>query len=156
MIAPTRISQAMRFGAPLFYGGLKALRVPAVNRRLRDAGLILCYHNVVSSDARTVGDPGLHLSMNRFEQQVRWLAAHYTVVPLGDFVDRLNTGASLRSVAAITFDDGYAGVFEHAVPLLRALALPATVFLVAEAAGRAAGFWWDRPEIVESADDLRR
>jgi peptidoglycan/xylan/chitin deacetylase (PgdA/CDA1 family) len=146
----------MRFGAPLYYGGLRALRVPAVNRRLQDAGVILCYHNVVAVHEGTIGDPGLHMSRERFETQVRWLAGHYTIVPLGEFVDRLTTGGSLRSVAAVTFDDGYGGVFEHALPILRALALPATVFLVAEAAGRAAGFWWDQRAIVESADASRR
>ncbi len=88
--------------------------------------------------------------IGRFERQMRWLAAHYTVVTLRDFVDRLTTGTSMRSIAAVTFDDGYAGVFEHAVPILHALAVPATVFVVAGAVGRSAGFWWDQPEIVET------
>jgi peptidoglycan/xylan/chitin deacetylase (PgdA/CDA1 family) len=155
-LSPPLISQAMRFGAPWYYSGLRALGVPAVKRLLKDAGLILCYHNVVPSNVGTIGDPGLHLSRERFETQVRWLAAHYTIVPLGEFVDRVTAGGSLRSVAAITFDDGYGGVFEHALPILRALALPATVFLVAEAAGRTAGFWWDHRAIVEQADASRR
>ena len=62
----------------------------------------------------------------------------------------MRRGASLRRVAAITFDDGYAGVFEHAWPLLNALGIPATVFLVAEVHehGREQGFWWDHPEVL--------
>jgi peptidoglycan/xylan/chitin deacetylase (PgdA/CDA1 family) len=154
-LSARRITQAVHFGAPLCYRGLRALGVPAVNRRLQDAGLILCYHNVVPSGAATVGDPGIHMSRERFEKQMRWLVGHYTVLGLGEFVDRLSAGKSLRSVAAVTFDDGYAGVFENAIPLLRALAIPATVFVVGEA-GRRAGFWWDQPEIVETADPGRR
>ena len=146
---------SVRLGAPIYYGSLRALGVTAMKRR-RDAGSILCYHNVVRGDDGGVGDPGLHVSRERFETQMRWLAAHYTVVSLGEFVDRLSAGTSLRSVAAITFDDGYAGVFDHAVPILRTLGLPATVFLVAEAVGRSAGFWWDQAEIVESATPDRR
>jgi peptidoglycan/xylan/chitin deacetylase (PgdA/CDA1 family) len=146
----------LRGAAPIYYGGLRALGVPALSRRLRNAGLILCYHNVVATDAARCGDPGLHVSRDRFERQMSWLARHFRVVSLGEFVDRLLAGASLRSIAAITFDDGYAGVFEHAVPMLQALGLPATVFLVSDAVGRSAGFWWDQPEIVGSATSGRR
>jgi len=88
---------------------------------------------------------------DRFEQQVRWLTAHYTVIGLSEFVDRLSAGRSLRAVATLTFDDGYGGVFEHAVPVLRAAGVPATVFVVGTA-GRQAGFWWDQKSIVESTD----
>jgi peptidoglycan/xylan/chitin deacetylase (PgdA/CDA1 family) len=152
-----RFFNAVRLPAPIYYGGLRALGAPAVNRRLRNAGLILCYHNVVQSDAGVVpGDPSLHLSRERFERQMRWLARHYAIVPLSEFADRLAAGGSLRSVAAITFDDGYAGVFHHAGPILHALGIPATVFLVAEAVGRSAGFWWDHPGIVESITPARR
>jgi peptidoglycan/xylan/chitin deacetylase (PgdA/CDA1 family) len=59
-------------------------------------------------------------------------------------------------MAAITFDDGYAGVFEHALPVLVALDLPATVFLVSDAVGQPSGFWWDQPEIVQSITPDRR
>jgi peptidoglycan/xylan/chitin deacetylase (PgdA/CDA1 family) len=148
------IAQAVRFGAPLCYRGLRALGVPAVNRRLQDAGLILCYHNVVSSDA-VVGEPGVHMPAERFARQMRWLSAHYSVVQLSEFVDRVESGKSMRKVAAITFDDGYMGVFQHALPILRALALPATLFVVTDA-GRRAGFWWDQPGIVAVADPGRR
>jgi peptidoglycan/xylan/chitin deacetylase (PgdA/CDA1 family) len=147
--------RATRLAATIYYGGLRSLGLTALQRRLRDASLILCYHNVVADDAGA-GDPGLHLPRDRFEGQMRWLREHYEVVSLRELVDRLTGGGSLRSVAAVTFDDGYAGVFEHALPILNALGIPATVFVVAEAVGRSAGFWWDRPEIVDSATPGRR
>jgi len=148
---------AARLGGPLYYAGLRALGVPAMNRRLQDAGVILCYHNVVSSGAGNCGDPGLHLSCERFERQMRWLKSRYAVVTMNEFVNRLVKGRSLHSIAAVTFDDGYAGVFEHAIPILRDLNLPATVFLVADAPGNAEAFWWDHPEILESlTSDQRR
>ena len=89
-----------------------------------------------------------------------WLAAHYDVVPLHEFVDRLTRGAVLRSLAAVTFDDGYTGVFEHAVPILDALGIPATVFIVADAVGAATrrsggdGSAVHRSAVL--AEDLRR
>src|SRR6202011_1935287 len=125
--------------ADSYYGALRAAGVPAFRRRWKEAGLILCYHNVVAT--RDCGDAlGLHQARKRFERQIGWLVAHYDVVPLHELVDRLTRGASLRSLAAVTFDDGYTGVFEHAIPILDALGIPATVFLVADAAGSTAPF----------------
>lgn len=126
--------------------------VTGLRRQLRDAGLILCYHNVVRTDEDEIDDLGLHLPRDRFESQVRWLVEHYEVISLHEFVDRLTAGASLRRTAAITFDDGYAGVFENAVPILSKLGVPATVFLVADVVRKPAGFWWDRSASHPPAD----
>jgi peptidoglycan/xylan/chitin deacetylase (PgdA/CDA1 family) len=142
--------------APICYGGLRALGVAAVARRLRHAGLILCYHNVVTPDDRPAGDASLHLCVDRFAAQVRWLAEHYDVVSLRAMADHIRHGDSVRGMAAITFDDGYAGVFENAVPVLEAHRLPATVFVVAEASTAQSGFWWDHPEVTASATPRRR
>ncbi len=155
MILGERTAHAIRLAGPLCYRAVRALGLPAINRRLNDAGLILCYHNVVATGSRTVGDPGLHMPRERFEQQIRWLAAHYTVIGLDEFVARVSAGKPLRAVAALTFDDAYAGVFDHAVPVLQSLGVPATVFVVATA-GRQAGFWWDQKRIVESSDPTLR
>lgn len=148
--------QARRLGATLYYAGLRGLGLTALERRFRDAGLILCYHNVVPAADADAGDAGLHLPVGRFEQQMRWLCDHYRIVPLPELVDRLAEGRSPRSTAAVTFDDGYAGVFRYALPVLHALGVPATVFVVAEASGGGAGFWWDQPQIVASATPERR
>ena len=138
-----RVTDGVRFVADSYYRGLRAARIPALRRRLHDAGLILCYHNVVATGDDRGGCAGLHEPRARFERQMRFLADHYRVVPLREFIEQLTSGASLRSTAALTFDDGYAGVFEHAVPILDRLRLPATVFIVADAVGRSAPFSWD-------------
>ncbi len=150
-----RTTQAIRLAGPLCYHAMRACGLPAINRRLHDAGLILCYHNVVAVGSPACGDPGLHMPCDRFEQQIRWLAAHYTVIDLSEFVDRVTAGKSLRAVAALTFDDAYAGVFDQAAPVLRQVGVPATVFVVGTA-GRRAGFWWDQKPVVESSDPALR
>jgi len=141
--------------AQLLYRGLRASGATFLSRRLHDAALILCYHNVVTTNDAG-GDPELHVPVERFERQVRWLAGHYDVVSLREIVGRLARGGPLRRLAAITFDDGYAGVFEHALPLLASLGLTATVFVVADAPDRAEGFWWDHPAVVASLTPTRR
>src|SRR3989475_969248 len=135
-----------------YYTGLRVVGVPALVRRLREASVILCYHNVwPARNAPPGGDPAVHLPLDHFAEQLRWLARSYNVVSLRELVERLNKGRSLRGLAAITFDDGYAGVFEHAWPLLLELGLPATVFIVDGAAGTGDPFWWDHPAVAERA-----
>jgi len=119
--------------------------------------VVLCYHNVVpEAQANLSGSLGQHMPLPTFERQMRWLAANYDVISLEDLVDRLSHGRSLRGAAAVTFDDGYGGVFEHAWPLLRDLGMPATAFVVADAPGRSQGFWWDHPDVPAAYSPARR
>lgn len=137
----------------LYYGALRSLGIATLARRLRQGALVLCYHNVVPAPSGTpsFGDPGVHLGMDRFTAQVHWLKDHYRVIPLRELVARLAGGRSMRGLAALTFDDAYAGALTLAWPLLRELGLPATMFIVADAPGGGTPFWWDHPEIVKSA-----
>ncbi len=139
------------------YSGLVALGVPSLVRRLRAAGVLLCYHNVLPPrNATATGDAGVHMPFERFADQVHWLARRYAVVALREFVERLRAGRSLRGVAALTFDDGYDGVFQHAWPLLSKVGLPATVFVVAERPERRDAFWWDHPGLAHNAPPAGR
>jgi peptidoglycan/xylan/chitin deacetylase (PgdA/CDA1 family) len=89
---------------------------------------IICYHSV---------QPGwespLAVEPTDFADQCAWLARHRQVLPLGAAVDRLDRSGRLpRGVAALTFDDGFADLYTHALPVLRRNQLPWTVFLVAQ------------------------
>jgi peptidoglycan/xylan/chitin deacetylase (PgdA/CDA1 family) len=137
--------------ASLFYGGLRALGLPAAVRRLRNAAVVLCYHNVVDEEPAGLAGTGLHIPRARFETHMRWLAAHYAVIPVRELVARMGAGRALRGTAAITFDDAYNGVFDYARPILTRLGLPATVFVVTGAATKGGPFWWDHPAAAERA-----
>ena len=88
---------------------------------------ILCYHEVRPGWASPLAtDP------RSFAEQCAWLAARKTVLPLERAVDRLDRSGRLPSgQTALTFDDGFRGLYDHAFPVLRRTGLPATVFLVA-------------------------
>jgi peptidoglycan/xylan/chitin deacetylase (PgdA/CDA1 family) len=142
--------------ASFYYSALKVSGFIALARRLR-GGNVFCYHNVVAGTDTSPWDSlGLHMPLPTFERQMRWLADTHDVVPLAELVGRVSRGGPLRDVAAVTFDDGYGGVFDHAWPLLQDLGIPATVFLVAEAPGRDEGFWWDDPEVLRAYSPTRR
>jgi peptidoglycan/xylan/chitin deacetylase (PgdA/CDA1 family) len=130
-----------------YYDGVRALRLPALVRRWRDAGVVLCYHNVLPPrNADRLGEPAVHLAVEAFAEQIGWLAHRYAVVSLDAMVQRLSSRRSLRGLAALTFDDAYDGVFTQAWPVLRQLGLPATVFVVSDRPDRQEAFWWDRPD----------
>jgi len=123
---------------------------------VRRAGTIVCYHNVVPDGAAAESaTPTLHMPLAHFEAQVHWLARHYEIVRLRELVERVERGEQLLHVAALTFDDGYAGTFQHAVPLLARLGMPATIFVIAEAPGRWESFWWDDPHVPDSLEPTR-
>ena len=66
----------------------------------------------------------------------------YSVVSLDTLVDALERGGPLpRRALAVTFDDGYADNHRLGLPVLRALGLPATVYVATGAVADAAPFW---------------
>jgi peptidoglycan/xylan/chitin deacetylase (PgdA/CDA1 family) len=104
---------------------------------------ILCYHAVEPG-----WDSALAVSPDLFEKHCAWLSRHRTVLPLEQAIDRMGPHGRLpRGYTALTFDDGFRSLHEHALPVLRRHSLPATVFLVAEtlAPGGKEVDWVDHP-----------
>lgn len=92
---------------------------------------ILTYHSIDES-----GSP-ISVSPDAFAAHVRWLASgQVRVVPLVTLAQEARDDAARGDAVAVTFDDGFANFAEHAAPLLRDHALPATVFAVSACVGR--------------------
>ena len=86
--------------------------------------VILTYHSLDESESVISIPPSL------FRQQMEFLAASgMPVVPLDQALHRPGS-------VAITFDDGFCNLLDHAVPVLERLRLPATIFVVSEYCGR--------------------
>jgi peptidoglycan/xylan/chitin deacetylase (PgdA/CDA1 family) len=101
------------------------LLAPASAKRTQEPGLfVLIYHRVGAGQGQEMDQP-----LPMFRRQMEWLSANTSVVSLADGLDRLSEGPFEEDLVAITFDDGYRDVFTRAWPVLRDLALPATVFL---------------------------
>lgn len=89
---------------------------------------ILCYHSV-----QPRWDSPLAVEPTDFDAQCEWLARRRRVLPLREAIQRLDGKGRLpRGVAALTFDDGFEALHEHAMPALTRNLLPSTVFLVAQ------------------------
>ena len=93
---------------------------------------ILMYHAV----ADVTDDPySLAVSPDRLDRQLRTLRRlGLRGVSVGDLVDATAAGRA-RGLVGLSFDDGYAGLTEHALPALRRHGFGATVFVVTERLG---------------------
>ncbi|HET8648128.1 MAG TPA: polysaccharide deacetylase family protein, partial [Vicinamibacteria bacterium] len=127
-----------------FEQALAASGLPALAHRLwtRQRVTIVMYHAVISSPL-TVPDWGF-LDERLFRQQLEYLARHFDVVSLHEALRRLRQALVQRPTAVITFDDGFQSVHDVALPVLKRMGLPATVFVVTGLAGTDDTPWFCR------------
>jgi peptidoglycan/xylan/chitin deacetylase (PgdA/CDA1 family) len=116
------------------------LAFPFIRRRREPSFQILSYHRVNDEGAHFF--PGV--PVQQFRQQMEALARHTTVLPLGELVERMFAADLPPRSVAITFDDGYRDNYECAYPVLRALRLPATIFLTTGPLDTGEPLWHDR------------
>ncbi|MGH8249497.1 MAG: polysaccharide deacetylase family protein [Steroidobacteraceae bacterium] len=130
-------------------GGLHYTGVLSLMRRayVRNRGAILLYHRVLP---RGHGVPdyspnGMTVTPVEFAMQMRFLKRNYHVVPLSQIAAEVrSTQPALSGLCAVTFDDGWLDVYEHAFPVLQALSLPATLFLTTGYVGGSEWSWEER------------
>jgi hypothetical protein len=130
-------------------GALEGSGVLPRMRRRSDPrrAVVLEYHSVSEPTEANLlyRGPGIAVSPETFARQMRFLADWYRVVPLGVLVDHLVAREPFPPRAvAVTFDDGYRDNHRIAFPILRALGLPATVFVTTDGIGDGWRFWVSR------------
>ena len=95
--------------------------------------LILSYHRVTPAFEASARNSlaSLLVSVDALRRQLRHVGRTCEMVSLATAERILAEPAhrGVRDVVAVTFDDGYAEVAEHALPVLQALHVPATVFV---------------------------
>jgi len=101
---------------------------------------ILLYHRV----ADVKNDPHLlSVSVHNFRDQIAWLQKNYHIVPLSKLVDQIKYHTLNSKSICITFDDGYADNFYNALPILKQLKVPVTIFITSGMIGKKTPFYWD-------------
>lgn len=120
--------------------------VLAADRGRRDRCVVLTYHRVDEAEARPWLWPALlSATPSQFEEQMTLLAERMRPIPLEQLTHALHRGGRLPSRSVVvTIDDAYAGIEQHAVPVLARLGIPATLFVPTSFPGAPTGFWWDR------------
>jgi peptidoglycan/xylan/chitin deacetylase (PgdA/CDA1 family) len=115
----------------------------------RHQALIVTYHRFSEREG------GARISARAFAEQVKYLAAHYTLVPLSKLAGCLRNQELPPRLAAITIDDGYRDAYEIAFPILREHRAPATVFVVTEFVEGTAWLWTDKPRYLTASASAR-
>ncbi len=110
--------------------------------RLDTSGLrILFYHRVSADRDELAVTPG------SFAEQMDYLASEaYRVVDVLTAIDLLDSGKPLARTVAMTFDDGFLDVAEHALPILSERGFHATVFVSPAVTDGRTSFSWYREQ----------
>jgi peptidoglycan/xylan/chitin deacetylase (PgdA/CDA1 family) len=99
---------------------------------------VVTYHRVVADFAANAryAMPSMLVSRQMLERHLDWVGRRFSFVSLDELGSHLDGGESARkTVAAITFDDGYRDVYEHAFPLFQRKGIPAAMFVVTDLVG---------------------
>jgi peptidoglycan/xylan/chitin deacetylase (PgdA/CDA1 family) len=93
---------------------------------------ILAYHRVTHINAADSILDDWNVPPDVFERHVQALAAAADCVALADVPARLSDPNTLtdRPLVCLTFDDGFASMFTHVLPVLNRHTIPATAFVV--------------------------
>ena len=136
-LAKSGLDSALNLGLPVW-------------RRWCRSRLILCYHRAYSAThLPAFRDPITCICRERLTRQLEWLATFVEFTSLDDLIDGPENQPGHKWQVAVTFDDGYADTFEIALPVLRDLGIPATVFVATDFCDYPERIpWWDVATIV--------
>lgn len=112
--------------------------------RRRERCLALRYHAVAAGGAAAsvYAGPDITIPQRLFAAQMRFLQRAYVPMPLAAVIEAIAHGAAPPAGAVVvTLDDGYADNYHHAFPVLRALAMPATVYVATEPIDDGPALW---------------
>jgi peptidoglycan/xylan/chitin deacetylase (PgdA/CDA1 family) len=106
---------------PIFQQTVGALSGHRANNKL----LVLTYHRVLADYDPVIDE----IDAIQFTRQMETLAKFFNVVSLQDGIEQMKVGKLPASSVCVTFDDGYRDNYDVALPILKALNLPATFFI---------------------------
>jgi peptidoglycan/xylan/chitin deacetylase (PgdA/CDA1 family) len=105
--------------------GFFRLSLMFTKRKLR----IICYHGFAAEDEHRFR-PRLFILPSTFERRMNWLAAKgFRVLPLSKALELLDRRELPAKSVVITIDDGFAGVYQRALPILKRLDYPSTTYV---------------------------
>jgi peptidoglycan/xylan/chitin deacetylase (PgdA/CDA1 family) len=101
---------------------------------MRDV-LVLCYH-AISPD----WPAALSTTPERFEEQLEWITRRGYV---GATFEQAVTDPPAKRTVAVTFDDAFRSVVDRALPIMRRLGIPGSIYVPTDFPGRPGAMAWD-------------
>ena len=114
-------------------------------RTVKGSLVVLAYHRILPhAEWRVATSRPMILSAEVFEAQMAELARKHAVLSLDEVLDHYRSRRPFpRRAVHVTFDDGYADNYKHALPILSRHSVPATFFLTTGPIDSGALLWWD-------------
>jgi peptidoglycan/xylan/chitin deacetylase (PgdA/CDA1 family) len=104
-------------------------RFPSLRSALVRGLTIFVFHEVTDSPSPLQRHTRAFVSPDLFVEQVQWLRQRFTIIKPTELEQLGGSGTLPDDAAMLTFDDAWAGVFRVALPLLKAMRIPAVCFL---------------------------
>ena len=105
--------------------GLGGKHLGPVIRRLDRSLTVFLLHDVSNEPSPFTKENNLWVSTELFTKQMQFVSDNFNVISM----ENLLKGDVPKRAAVITFDDGYAGTFKNALPILDSIRLPCTIFM---------------------------
>jgi len=111
---------------------------PSLQAIKKNGLTIFLFHSVNTNPGLFESSQHLSVTPELFKWQIKWILNRYQPISPKD----IEKGEKLPPNAClITFDDGWAGVFEHAYPLLEKLSVPSLLFVNMDPIENLAPLW---------------
>lgn len=107
---------------------------------------ILAYHRVLDDEPGSFpfDEDVISAKTEAFREQMKFAKRNFDIVSFRDLRRCEAEGRAWPERGLIvTFDDGYRDNYSNAMPVLKELGIPATIFLATGYIGRKNLFWWD-------------
>ena len=105
--------------------GLSGKHLGPVIRKVDNSFTVFVLHDITDTPARFTRENDIWVSKSLFRTQMEFVQENFNVISMA----YLLKGEIPKRAALITFDDGYAGIFKNALPILQSMGLPSTVFM---------------------------
>jgi len=95
----------------------------------RDGLRIICYHGVAVAEEYKYRSR-LFVRKELFRRRIEYLRFKgYPILPLGEAVEALSQGRLPHCATVVTMDDGWEGVYSVALPIIKKLEVPVTLYV---------------------------
>tara|TARA_R100000027_G_scaffold1740_2_gene1934 strand:+ start:3218 stop:4108 length:891 start_codon:yes stop_codon:yes gene_type:complete len=91
---------------------------------------VVYWHNILPDSIGVWNDALPRITLEEFEKQIGWIARHFEPWPLAEVLNYRDDRISSKRRLAITFDDGFRGVHEFALPVLKKFGWTGSVFIL--------------------------
>ncbi len=91
----------------------------------RDLLVVFNYHEISDEPSQFCKDYNLNVAPSTFRKQLLWIKNNFNLITPWQLI----SGDFKMPAALVTFDDGFAGVFNHGMEIMRDLNVPAVIFV---------------------------